>query len=797
MNGAKRLTFLLGMLLLFPALLVAWPEPGRQVLRFDQPPKLGTSSQLLVRGENKSERDRVLVIRIDDRPGPGYADRVNVERVLPPGPFRLRIGIAALHTASGRMLELEKLQQIILFPGDGQAGLAIDPPQLTAAKPLPAGVIGWDLGPEGSAVWPGFQPLTEKSGLVSGTLLKAIDRGRRKQAAEALTSDGIRGMESLTLPLESGRWRITLWLRDPGEWEYLPHPLERTIKADGNIVHQRRRTPDQWIEEVYLASGKRELHPDDDSWTLFGERSGERIGFEVNVTDSGLQLTFSGHQPEAGFVAAVLAEPSTHDGALERVEADRAEWWRENWPVKPWPIPQPDAPCPPPASFKTAPDSQVRIACDLQWHPGHIKITAPSLNGLKLRTDLRWGQWRLRRTALSSTLLVSDNGYLRSDPLPETNDEPLPRRIELLVQVPRQTPAGTYEGELRLGHEAREKRIPITIEVLPVVLPAADRPIGVYLERPVHFDWFDDKGKVGRQAMQCDLAFLRSLGLTGVAPPLTTPTNDSEMQKLVKEIAIVSELGFLGPVTAYTPFKRLMAQSGLEAALSQLERTRQQLQDWNLMPPVWVTADEPSNPGNPTPVERIRRYARALTPDARLAGHLNHATDDRYRDAFDLVLINDGYGLSRERIDQLKQDGIEAWLYNLNDHMRLAAGFYLWHSGAGGYLQWHARMPTADPFDPTDGREDDAQFLYPMTEPCPITPDIDAGLLEIVEGIQDYRWLMWLQAKAESHPEARALLNEIRSTLPGDWLAAKTISYQQLTAWRTQMAELARGIAKR
>ena len=67
------------------------------------------------------------------------------------------------------------------------------------------------------------------------------------------------------------------------------------------------------------------------------------------------------------------------------------------------------------------------------------------------------------------------------------------------------------------------------------------------------------------------------------------------------------------------------------------------------------------------------------------------------------------------------------------------AGFNLWRSGAKGYLQWHARMPTADPFDPSDGREDDVQFLLPHIVPCPEIQDVDRGLFELAEGIVDLR----------------------------------------------------------
>ena len=156
---------------------------------------------------------------------------------------------------------------------------------------------------------------------------------------------------------------------------------------------------------------------------------------------------------------------------------------------------------------------------------------------------------------------------------------------------------------------------------------------------------------------------------------------------------------------------------------------------------------------------------------------------------YDVVLANPGFGVDAADLARIRQRGAEPWFYNMPDH-RLAAGFYLWRVGAGGYLQWHARMPSADPFDPTDGREDDYQFLYPEPASCAAVPDVDARLLALAEGITDLRWLRWLEQRAHHEPRAAALLAGLRDAIAPTWETA--LSEVDPDRLRTRITDLAR-----
>jgi hypothetical protein len=202
----------------------------------------------------------------------------------------------------------------------------------------------------------------------------------------------------------------------------------------------------------------------------------------------------------------------------------------------------------------------------------------------------------------------------------------------------------------------------------------------------------------------------------------------------------------------------------------------------------WVVADEPSGLGTLAGAQRLARAMRAAAPGALLAAHLNDPRDAALLPLLDLVTVNHRFGADAADVARLRAGGVYPWLYNM-PRLRLAAGFYLWRSGAEGLLQWHARMPTADAFDPTDGREGDVQFLWPTPGVCD-QPDLDTDLLALAEGAEDLRWLAWLAAQAA--PEARSLLARLRREIPDRWQDASALPPGAEAGWRDAIILLAR-----
>ncbi|MBV8743609.1 MAG: hypothetical protein JO134_01055, partial [Xanthobacteraceae bacterium] len=98
--------------------------------------------------------------------------------------------------------------------------------------------------------------------------------------------------------------------------------------------------------------------------------------------------------------------------------------------------------------------------------------------------------------------------------------------------------------------------------------------------------------------------------------------------------------------------------------------------------------------------------------------------------------------------------------------------------------------PTADPFDPTDGREDDYEMFWPTPQVCPRVPDVHPNLLSMAEGVTDLRWLTWLDTQTK--PEVRALANRLRTTIGSRFQDAQKVSDRDLAKTRDEIISLAR-----
>ncbi|HEY5789303.1 MAG TPA: hypothetical protein VIX81_01695, partial [Gammaproteobacteria bacterium] len=609
-----------------------------------------------------------------------------------------------------------------------------------------------------------------------------------------------------------GRWRISLWLDDPGEWDAIPHPLARVVRLNGHVVTDRRSDPAGWIAARYLAGRAAEAVLDGDAWALHGRGRGGRVDATLEVRGGrGLTVELDGDGFRATHLAALLAAPQDGTAALAAVERGRAErfaaTWSETAPA--WPpatglalqrIPfrqflrTDTAPLDPDAPLLAAPGSAltVDLLASAAWpdREARLEVTPPEHAGVTLPVALRHGHWRLRRDRDASTLLVADARHLVAGGDPLRLDPRLPRRLVLRVEVPAATPPGHYRGALTLRSRGVATTQPLLLEVLPLQLPGPGLPLGVYLGEAPHLTWFDPLAAARAAQRQCDLDLLRGLGLTALAPPLPLPDargRDAYQQRLRQ----LAASGFGLPLLDYATVKQLRYRDGAEATAASLAGAVAAAAAAGLPEPLWAVADEPPTDAEYAAwLQALTATLRAGGPGIRLAGQLNHRRHAALLPLLDVALVNGGFGADADDLAAVRRAGAEPWLYNLPDH-RLAAGFHAWRVGAAGYLQWHARMPSADPFDPTDGREDDFQFLYPEATACSPLPDLDAGLLALAEGITDLRWLRWLQQAAPREPRAAALLAELRATLPGRWSDAARLDPDRL---RSRITALARDL---
>ncbi|MBY0397071.1 MAG: hypothetical protein K2X91_11480, partial [Thermoleophilia bacterium] len=357
----------------------------------------------------------------------------------------------------------------------------------------------------------------------------------RRPAPDPLVASGIRGLERLQLTAPPGRVRVTLWTEDPGEWELLPHPLQRRIRANGVTLVDETLSPRAWIAERYLAGGNTEHGAADDAWTAYGRYRGGRVGAEVEVGPDGmLTIELAGNTAEALHLSAVVIEPAQSTAGVEAVEALRALWYRSRWPVAAAPAADavdaftlpadPAAFAPAPVKLTAAPGTgaRARIAVRAEVPVAHPSVALAGPETAAITGRVWAGQWRLERRYAGSTVLTLEDNMLSTDTARPIGPD-LVRNYELWLTVPETGPAGRHVARLTIAADAAHYEIPIEIEVLPVVLPRAEKPAGFYLDEAPHLTWFDGMPDARGRQTACDLSLMASFGLDGGAPALATP----------------------------------------------------------------------------------------------------------------------------------------------------------------------------------------------------------------------------------------------------------------------------------
>ncbi|HDX8377700.1 TPA: hypothetical protein RQN05_004347, partial [Aeromonas dhakensis] len=136
-------------------------EQTPQRLTFErQPWPVGADDELVIEGHNPAAGPQTLILRVDDAASVNYRSRVNLERIIPPGPFTLRFSLSDWRTAQPRALALDQLTRLYLFMADGAPPLTLTRWYWSPGLTLPAGTIALDLGASDSPRFTGFEPLT-------------------------------------------------------------------------------------------------------------------------------------------------------------------------------------------------------------------------------------------------------------------------------------------------------------------------------------------------------------------------------------------------------------------------------------------------------------------------------------------------------------------------------------------------------------------------------------------------------------------------------------------------------------
>lgn len=786
---------------------------------------IGSDDELVIEGHNPSARPQTLILRIDDEASVNYRSRVNLERMVTPGPFTQRFALSEWRTSQPRALALDKLTKLYLFMADNAPSLTIHRWYWVPGLTLPEGTIALDLGAAAAPRFTGFEALSPGDPRLIGHPTPIL-----RPSGDALVRDGLRNLDGVRLEVAKGRYQLTLWLDDPGEWEYLPHPFERSVLVNGEPIWAEQWQPQEWLTQRYLAGQSREALPNPDPWQLFGARQGGPVHVTLNHPGGPLTITLVGHSPDAKYLAGLLLAPypaPTSKEALPNSGKDRAvladataivlakqrQLFLEKWTLAPY--------SPTPASQRlsltpitdAAPTLQIAplsaadalkqasqpvlaargslLLLEFAIHAATddpaplLVIQPPEQAGSPLALTPYYGKWHLVRPQASGTLLAPSDQELVEGIAGLTLLAGVPRRLVLQITVPRDAPAGRYLGNIQLLSQQQLVQLPLTIEVLPLALPAASKPVGIYVEAPPYLNWLSPNPEALKEqlaaASRCDLQRLAKLGITGLSPAL--PQDEAGMREVMGEAV---GLGFVPPLLAYTPLKRWGNDPASQ--LDQWQARQQGLTASGLPPLAWSLFDEPDLATLPA-ITTLAREMKRRDPAVSRAGHFNHPGQVGLLAEVEIALINAGFGADKADVARVRRHKVTPWFYNLGTPR--AAGFYLWQSGAEGYLQWHGRMPTALPYDPTDGRESDFMLLGPQA--CE-AHRLSHDLLLLQQAIEDLRWLAWLEQEARYQVDAALLLERLRDQLPTRWQVAEQLPSAAWIQWRREIEQLAKGL---
>ncbi|MEH6403918.1 MAG: hypothetical protein V7750_11130 [Sneathiella sp.] len=726
------------------------------------------TTELIISGSNIGEA-RPVFFKIEHKESKSFGTRFNAERWIGTGPFKLYFPLHALNQKNNAFFPENVDVTVTAFAKKSDAKNISTHFEIGTTLNFPPNTIALDFGPAQSPVFPGFmQTLSTDSKITCAR--KCIEI--RRPYHDSLIRDGISGVTRVSLNAEEGIYQLTLWLEDTGDWEYIPYHLEQRIIINGSIVSYRRETPVQWYNRTYTSPKFVKAPPAQTNWLTFAQHRGAPFTTTVTPKNGKITIELAGDRSSATHVAALLLEPADNKSAMKLLEKERSARANSRWPI---------------------------IGRRDSWHT----LSLPSQAPLTMPKDaIHFRGYVLESTGQNVNILHIEPARLEAAVLKtkawmpiETLDRPypnfehltrdnrklhpiLPGRVmttdQIILQISTQpeTIAGDYKGFIIYELNGAPKTLPYTVKVLDVKRPPLLYPIGVYLERNPAENWF--RGDVEETA-SCIANIMTELGISTIAAPVPL-AKMRDPQSFIDDL--ISWKASFKTVFAYAHHKtleyylggaesnRLMAAGNLKA----------QALDKQI---IWSIADEPAKGFIPRLIKKIH-HIRAVDPKSILAGHLNKPELIDLANHLDIVLLNEGFGITGASLDKVRTFGAKPWLYNIKSPYN-GAGLMASLLEAQGYMQWHGYMPTANPFDPTDGREGDVFLVYPSPSPCSPYANIDRTLIELSMAAEDAKWLQWLKVtNLETFKKLALRARNMDSSNIHGWSRLRTVLYKQI-----------------
>lgn len=773
---------------------------------------LNSQDILVIKGKNFSTLPQTLVVRIDDKSSNDYYSRTNLERKVAPGLFEIRVPVQGLKKENKLSLNVDDLRRIFVFNAteihrdnkwpkllNSNDRVTVSSISLDKNREFPSFIRIYDFGNSESQVLEGAQGVSLKHHRSKGDIkLFGQMTSVNRPGPDPWIKDGIYGIEEVRIPLEAGLWRLTLFREDLGEWENLPRQLNlgvaiNGVERDGKNNPYTHNPAFKWYQQEYLKFYK--TRADRGPWEDIVRHRGLVQSFDFEQGSEELSIRLLGDTPQQRFISGIILQPLDHRvynsdyNGLSLINERRREYFKKSWLVENKIIETEGSNKVDSLRLAKGEGRLVEFTAEFDRNVTISSDSAFERSGgyLEFRQSLpRWrreGSEQHIKKSFNHLSVVKERKFIKGR-----------YKLLLWLQAGLQQTEGHYKTLLSFKDSNQNvlKDVSIDIEVINQTLPENKQKVGIYLDHSPHLTFFKQWNDFQLAQVYCDLRYLDQLDLMALAPPFDTPTEDN-LLRWNQEISLYQKFYGQQNLLAYTPYKRLRKLMDDRALKKKIKSLTAHKSQNSLL--YWSIADETRDKDK---VKKDADLLHSANQFAKTAGHLNDKSQTGLIDKLDLILMNHGFGVSRAVIDGIHgtliakgEKAKQVWLYNM-PKFRLAAGAFLWRSNADGYVQWHGRMPTANPYDPTDGREGDYQLFYPQPTACTTIPDVDRGLFELSMGQFELRWYLWLDQQRDDR--ALKLKEQIKSVLGSSWSEATMIEIEQLEQWRDQIIDLAQSL---
>jgi hypothetical protein len=723
----------------------------------------------------------------------------------------------------------------VLFRDAAEHPLYIDSFRLVKEASPPEGIQAYDFGPESQATFPGFTPITWNTvhGIGGNKVgLKTVSTAQRAGAdtfPTRLYQDFLLFGDDVEFVADvpDGKCHVSVVFSDCGFWNgNQAHHTKRSIIANDKQVWSEDRSKFGAADYLFRFED-REIMPGDNVWELFVKELYQPATFSIDVAGGKLRLKISADDRTGTKVAAVIIYPDSIKAAgdkwcedviasnkkefeskavflgptakaLEIPSDAKAKGYWLGFPELEDDVTLADAPGKPTTLLQRSATKGQRLAYtfairSLKDFTSEVKLAASDLQGPAgvipaSAIENRFVHYAMNRNAMELAYQIIPTGMRRVEGSGLKLIKDVTRQFITFVNVPRDAKAGSYSGTLSFTAGEMNFQIPITVEVLYLVLDQPAFEVGFFgpfvpselPEERRRNGWYEIAAMFKQNGLNsfCGGPNIPFAGLDPAGKPILNFAACDDFFKQIKRA------GFDKPVYSCGGPARV---TGLDAGFEIGEVGR----NWEkktgksfkeLLQIVWGAVKEHAEKENWPPINYYMSDEPKTEPKVKAAIELHKA----YREAVPYLRIGANYSVhwdstsehnlllqemfktlvfsylnvhSQADFDKAREFGRDIYIYN-QGLSRYSFGAYQWaemRKGVKGRMQWNALALYGYQFFDLDGREPDTGvFHWGRNE---IIPTIH--LLRCCEGQNDLKFAVTLWNAAErkkDSPDAKAAL---------------------------------------